>query len=57
LIDASYEGACELPVLGEVAVPGAVLIRPDGYVAWAGDVTDPELPPVLTRWFGGPAPA
>jgi hypothetical protein len=56
-VDAAYDGAWELPVIGEVAAPPAVLIRPDGYVAWAGDVTDPELPPVLTRWFGGPAPA
>ena len=36
--------AWELPVLGEVAAPAAVLIRPDGYVAWAGDLTDPGLP-------------
>lgn len=53
LIDAEYDGAWELPVLGEVPAPGAVLVRPDGYVAWAGDLTDPELPRALTRWFGG----
>ena len=47
-----YDGAWELPVLGEVAAPAAVLIRPDGHVAWAGDLTDPELPRALTTWFG-----
>jgi 3-(3-hydroxy-phenyl)propionate hydroxylase len=57
LVDAKHEGVWELPVLGEVAAPNAVLIRPDGYVAWAGDLTDPELPPVLAKWFGATAPA
>jgi hypothetical protein len=57
LIEATYAGEWELPVLGEVAAPSAVLIRPDGYVAWAGDHTDPGLPDALTTWFGPPAPA
>jgi 2-polyprenyl-6-methoxyphenol hydroxylase-like FAD-dependent oxidoreductase len=52
LIDAKYVGVWELPVLGVVAAPTAVLIRPDGYVAWAGDLTDPGLPDALTTWFG-----
>ena len=57
LIDASYEGEWELPVLGVVSAPTAVLIRPDGYVAWVGDGTDPGLPEALTTWFGSPAAA
>jgi hypothetical protein len=57
LINAKYAGTWELPVLGAVAAPTAVLIRPDGYVAWAGDPTHPELPDALTTWFGPPAAA
>jgi 2-polyprenyl-6-methoxyphenol hydroxylase-like FAD-dependent oxidoreductase len=52
LIGAEYEGAWELPVLGEVATPTAVLIRPDGYVAWVGDGTELGLADALTTWFG-----
>jgi len=52
LVDARHDGVWELPVLGEVAAPPAVLIRPDGYVAWAGDVTDSGLPRALATWFG-----
>ena len=52
LVDAKHDGVWELPVLGEVAAPAAVLIRPDGHVAWAGDLTDPELPRALATWFG-----
>jgi len=54
-IGATHEGGWELPVVGEIAAPPAVLIRPDGYVAWAGDLSDPELPRALTYWFGPPA--
>jgi 3-(3-hydroxy-phenyl)propionate hydroxylase len=57
LVDAKHDGACELPIVGEVAAPAAVLIRPDGYVAWAGDLTDPELPRALATWFGAATPA
>ena len=54
LVDAAYQGPWELPVLGQVTAPAAVLIRPDGHVAWAGDLTDPGLPEALTTWFGLP---
>ena len=57
LVDAEYPGGWELPVLGTVAAPAAVLIRPDGYVAWAGDPAQPGLPDALTTWFGSPAAA
>ena len=53
-IDAEYAGTWELPVLGEVTAPAGVLIRPDGYVGWVGDLTDPGLPEALTSWFGPP---
>jgi 2-polyprenyl-6-methoxyphenol hydroxylase-like FAD-dependent oxidoreductase len=57
LVDAKHAGVWELPVLGEIAAPPAVVIRPDGHVAWAGDLTDPELPQALATWFGAAAPA
>ncbi|MGZ8807979.1 MAG: FAD-dependent monooxygenase, partial [Mycobacterium sp.] len=53
-IDAKYAGDWELPALGQVAAPAAVLIRPDGYVAWVGDGTDTGLRDALTTWFGSP---
>jgi 2-polyprenyl-6-methoxyphenol hydroxylase-like FAD-dependent oxidoreductase len=53
-IDAKYAGDWELPVLGQVAAPAAVLIRPDGYIAWVGDGTDTGLRDALTTWFGPP---
>ena len=54
LIDAKYIGPWELPVIGEVAAPTAVLIRPDGYVAWVGNRTQQGLADALTTWFGPP---
>jgi 2-polyprenyl-6-methoxyphenol hydroxylase-like FAD-dependent oxidoreductase len=54
MIDAKYVGPWELPVLGAVTAPPAVLIRPDGHVAWVGDLTDAGLPDALTTWFGPP---
>ncbi len=53
-IDAEYAGPWELPALGTVPAPTAVLIRPDGHVGWAGDHTDPRLRDALTTWFGPP---
>ena len=57
LIDAEYAGPWELPVVGAITAPTAVLIRPDGYVAWVGEPTDPGLPDALTTWFGPPTGA
>jgi len=54
LIDANYVGTWELPALGAVTSPTAVLIRPDGYVAWVGDCHHQCLPDALTTWFGPP---
>jgi 2-polyprenyl-6-methoxyphenol hydroxylase-like FAD-dependent oxidoreductase len=54
-VAATYAGAWELPVLGAVAAPSAVVIRPDGHVAWVGDGTDHGLHAALTTWFGPPA--
>jgi 2-polyprenyl-6-methoxyphenol hydroxylase-like FAD-dependent oxidoreductase len=54
LIDAKYVGTWELPALGAVTAPAAMLIRPDGHVAWVGEVTDSELRDALTTWFGSP---
>jgi 3-(3-hydroxy-phenyl)propionate hydroxylase len=53
-VEARHSGAWELPVLGAVPAPTAVLIRPDGYVAWVGDGTDRGLRDALTTWFGPP---
>jgi 3-(3-hydroxy-phenyl)propionate hydroxylase len=52
LVDAKYGGAWELPAIGVVIAPSAVLIRPDGYVAWVGDGTQVGLVEALTTWFG-----
>ncbi|WP_407154799.1 FAD-dependent monooxygenase [Bradyrhizobium sp. STM 3557] len=52
LVDARFEGVCELPVIGAVPSPPAVLIRPDGHVAWVGDGTDTGLIDALGTWCG-----
>jgi hypothetical protein len=57
VIDAKYEGTWELPALGAVTAPTAVLIRPDGYVAWVGDQTEVGLVDALSTWFGPPIAA
>jgi 3-(3-hydroxy-phenyl)propionate hydroxylase len=57
LVDAKCDGGWELPVLGAVPAPTAVLIRPDGYVAWVGEQTDLGLADALTAWFGPPGAA
>ena len=57
LIDARYLGTWELPAIGAVAAPTAVLVRPDGHVAWVGDRTQVGLADALTTWFGPPTAA
>jgi 3-(3-hydroxy-phenyl)propionate hydroxylase len=57
LLDASDDGEWESPVLGAVTAPSAVLIRPDGDVAWVGARARLGLPEALTAWFGPPAAA
>ena len=54
LVEASYDGPWELPVIGAVQAPVAVLVRPDGHVAWVGDGTESGLEEALTKWFGAP---
>ena len=54
LVDAEYGGPWELPVFGAVPAPNAVLVRPDGYVAWVGDGTQAGLADALATWFGPP---
>ncbi len=57
VVDGRYDGTWELPVLGTITAPTAVLIRPDGHVAWVGEGTDLGLADALTTWFGPPAAA
>jgi 2-polyprenyl-6-methoxyphenol hydroxylase-like FAD-dependent oxidoreductase len=57
LVDARYNGPWELPALGAVSAPSAVVIRPDGHVAWVGDQTQAGLADALTKWFGPPTAA
>ncbi|RYZ05630.1 MAG: hypothetical protein EOO73_19255 [Myxococcales bacterium] len=52
-VNGTFDGSWELPVLGAVPAPTAVLIRPDGYVAWVGEGADDGLEAALVRWFGG----
>ncbi|QEN16796.1 FAD-dependent monooxygenase [Mycolicibacterium sp. ELW1] len=54
LVSAQYHGGWELPALGEVSAPTAVLIRPDGHVAWVGQGSVQGLTEALTSWFGPP---
>ncbi|MBN9657481.1 MAG: FAD-dependent monooxygenase [Acidobacteria bacterium] len=52
LVEASYAGAWELPAIGPVPAPAAVLVRPDGYVAWVGDAAGQDPGEAITKWFG-----
>ena len=51
-LDAKYDGVWELPVLGAVPPPSALLVRPDGHVAWVGGGMAHGLRGALTTWFG-----
>lgn len=51
-VKATYDGAWQLPVLGQVAPPTAVLVRPDGYAAWVGEGSADGLAEALATWFG-----
>ena len=51
-IDATYAGKWVLPVIGEVAAPRAVLVRPDGYSAWVGDESCSGLADAIAKWCG-----
>ena len=57
LVDATYNGIWDLPAIGAVTAPAAVLIRPDGYVAWVGEMSQPTVVDALTTWFGSPRAA
>jgi 2-polyprenyl-6-methoxyphenol hydroxylase-like FAD-dependent oxidoreductase len=52
LVEGTIGGPWELPVVGAVAAPSAVLVRPDGYVGWVGEGTSAGLEAALVRWFG-----
>jgi 3-(3-hydroxy-phenyl)propionate hydroxylase len=54
-VKALVAGEWEVPAIGKVSAPAAVLVRPDGHVAWTGDGTQRGLEEALTTWFGSPA--
>jgi 3-(3-hydroxy-phenyl)propionate hydroxylase len=54
-LQAATTGPWELPVIGEVTPPPALLLRPDGHVAWVGKPSDPTLSDALSTWCGAPA--
>jgi 3-(3-hydroxy-phenyl)propionate hydroxylase len=46
-------GPWDLPIIGAVETPSSLLIRPDGYVAWAGtDDNEDGFQEALQAWFG-----
>ncbi|WP_344121172.1 FAD-dependent monooxygenase [Kocuria aegyptia] len=57
LVTAAHRGSWELPVLGTVPAPTAVLVRPDGHTAWVGEQSTSGLELALTTWCGPPTGA
>ncbi len=55
-VEAQYDGGWELPVIGDVPAPGAVLVRPDGHVAWVGTGSTAGLEEALSTWCGPQPP-
>lgn len=55
VVDATTVGPWALPGIGSVTAPEALLIRPDGYVAWVGDQSQAGLTEALATWFGRPS--
>jgi 2-polyprenyl-6-methoxyphenol hydroxylase-like FAD-dependent oxidoreductase len=54
-VRATTEDPWELPVIGAVEPPSAVLVRPDGYVAWAAPRGRDGLADALAAWTAQPA--
>jgi 3-(3-hydroxy-phenyl)propionate hydroxylase len=52
VVDARAVGAWKLPVIGVVDAPSALLIRPDGHVAWMEGFSESSLSDALARWCG-----
>jgi 2-polyprenyl-6-methoxyphenol hydroxylase-like FAD-dependent oxidoreductase len=51
-VDGQYTGAWMLPASEPVGVPTAVLIRPDGHVAWVSQQSAASMESALNSWFG-----
>jgi 3-(3-hydroxy-phenyl)propionate hydroxylase len=54
LVEARCDGPWELPAAGAIPAPAALLVRPDGHVAWVGEGDDTGLAGALATWFGPP---
>jgi 2-polyprenyl-6-methoxyphenol hydroxylase-like FAD-dependent oxidoreductase len=52
VVDGGCEESWVLPAIGEADSPTAVLIRPDGHVAWVGEREDEGLADALATWLG-----
>ena len=52
VVDATCHGPWQLPVLGDIPPPTAVLIRPDAHAAWVDTTSSFTLTEALSTWFG-----